>query len=233
MEEKITLGLGDLLHILWKGKWIIIGISLIFASITAFVNLALIKPTYEANVSIVVGQEKDNGKDIMQYNSDSVVMYQKLLKTYASIAESETVVKKTLKDLNISYNYDEYLKYKSSISVIPKADTQILELIVKDGDPKKAVDIANTLTNNFINQAKLTLPVANMKLLDTATLPEKPVKPNKILNTIIAGFIGLLLSSTILILNGVKYQKIKSEDDVEKYLELAVVGMIPKRKNKN
>lgn len=226
MQEKIELDLNEILKIMYKRKLLIGGVTIIIAILTVLINLFVLKPVYEAKVSMVVGQEDIMENIAYAYSSDTVVLSQKLLKTYSEIATSETVLKKTVKDLGLQYDDEEYELFKKKIFVTYKENTQILEISVQDSNPVRAQKIANKLSDNFIEEADEFLPLGEMKLLDKASVPKKAVKPNKTLNVIVATSITFIVASTIILLKDLKQMKIVDEKDVERYLNLKVVGLI-------
>ena len=67
--------------------------------------------------------------------------------------------------------------------------------------------------------------------MDKAVLPDKPVKPNIKLNIAIAFFIGLMASVGLVFVLEYLDRTIKTEEEVEKYLELPVIATIPRYKN--
>ncbi|EGT5631421.1 capsular biosynthesis protein, partial [Clostridium botulinum] len=69
-----------------------------------------------------------------------------------------------------------------------------------------------------------------IELLDKPVIPEKPIKPRKLLNIAIALFMGLLLSAGRAFIQEYMDKTIKTENDIDKYLELPVIAVIPKIK---
>ena len=67
--------------------------------------------------------------------------------------------------------------------------------------------------------------------MDKAVLPDKPVKPNIKLNIAFAFFIGLMASVGLVFVLEYLDRTIKTEEEVEKYLELPVIATIPRYKN--
>jgi len=69
-----------------------------------------------------------------------------------------------------------------------------------------------------------------MHIIDYARIPISPVRPNVLNNTILAGFLGFLLSAMLLSLQLVYYEPIRKQEDVEGELGLPVLGIIPENK---
>lgn len=67
-------------------------------------------------------------------------------------------------------------------------------------------------------------------VVDEASIPRSPVKPNKRTNVAVAGLLGLMLGVGLILLLEFVDHTFKKPDEVERYLNLNVVGTIPKFK---
>ena len=67
----------------------------------------------------------------------------------------------------------------------------------------------------------------DVQVVDTPTLPEKPISPRKGRTLALAALLGLLLSSGYSIAKELMNRTIRTEEDVKNYLGLAVMGSIP------
>lgn len=97
---------------------------------------------------------------------------------------------------------------------------------------KRDVDVTNeiyVMLAKRLEEAKIAeVMVPNeVQVVDEATLPERPVKPRKLLVMAIAGVLGLLVGIGSVVAHAMLYRKIRTAEDVEKELGLPVLGMIP------
>nr|WP_254905182.1 Wzz/FepE/Etk N-terminal domain-containing protein [Clostridium tyrobutyricum] len=218
----MTLDLQDFFYIIKKRLKLIVLITLACAVITGLVSVFLIKPTYEASSSIIVGKPTNNIKT----DNNDVMMYQNLVKTYAQIAQSDSVAKAALNKLNENITLDQFQKM---VSVTPQEGTQILTIKADSKDPNEAAKVVDTMASSFISESKKVFPTGgDIQIMDRAQIPNKPVKPKKTLNVAIAFFLGLIVSVGISFLIEYQDNTIKTEDDIDRYLELPVIGVIPK-----
>ena len=218
----MTLDLKDFFYIIKKRLKLIVLITLACAVITGLVSVFLIKPTYEASSSIIVGKPTNNIKT----DNNDVMMYQNLVKTYAQIAQSDSVAKAALNKLNENITLDQFQKM---VSVTPQEGTQILTIKADSKDPNEAAKVVDTMASSFISESKKVFPTGgDIQIMDRAQIPNKPVKPKKTLNVAIALFLGLIVSVGISFLLEYQDNTIKTEDDIDRYLELPVIGVIPK-----
>lgn len=73
----------------------------------------------------------------------------------------------------------------------------------------------------------------NVQVVDTPTLPEKPVAPRKGRTLILAALFGLLLSGGYTVVRELMNRTVRTEDDVKRYLDLPVMGAIPDEESMN
>lgn len=229
MGEEESFVLGDYIEIISKRKGLIIIITLLAVIITAAVSF-VIPPTYQAKTSVVIGKTASSQNQQTQYSD--VLMYQSLVKTYAQIAQSRNVAKNTAQELQENSNYASITadEISSALTVTPQQDTQIINITIQSKSAEEAKTIADAVTNSFMDEAKRIYPTQDVQVMDSAQMPKSPVKPNKKLNIAIAFALGLMASIGLAFLFEFADNSIKGEKDVEKYLDLPVIGMIPDAK---
>ena len=218
-EEYINIS--EILDALKKRYKIIIAITLAFTIIAALVSFFVIKPKYEVTTKLFIGKEQSKTQD---FNSNDITMYQKLLSTYAEVVTTNDLVEKAIEKGKI----DETVKdVKEGLKVTPRADTQILEISYTGTNKEEAVDIVENITDQFIKESKKLIPNGNIKIIQKAKMPEKPVSPNKKLNILIAFVLGLMVSVGLSLLLEFMDNTYKSKEDLEKTLGIPVLGVIP------
>lgn len=218
-EEYEVIEIREIVEIVKKYIKLLLIVPIIFAILGAAVSIYFIKPVYEASTTLIVSQSKDSDEAM---NKGDVDLSKSLIYTYAEMAKSNTVLDNTKKSLNLSeLNGD-------TITVSPVKDTQILKIAVQNTDSKLATDIANTLVEEFTLEISRITKTENVSVVDFARVPKNPIKPNKVMNTIIAGILGEMLILLIVFLKEYLDNTIKTEKDIEKYLGISVIGIIPK-----
>lgn len=97
---------------------------------------------------------------------------------------------------------------------------------------KRDADVANeiyVMLAKRLEEAKVAeVMVPNeVQVVDWGTLPEKTIKPRKVLIMAIMTLLGLIVGMGTVIIQSLMYRKIRTAEDVEKELGLPVLGMIP------
>ena len=85
----------------------------------------------------------------------------------------------------------------------------------------------NKINEVFTKEAKRITKANDIQVIDKAILPENPIKPNKVMNVLIAFVLGTMIGLFIVFLLEYLDNKIKTTQDIEKHLGLSVIGVIP------
>lgn len=220
MEEQV-ISIEEIFEAL-KKRWKMIAlITIVATAISGVFSFFIIDPVYEASTKLFVGKE-ENSEEV--YNSNDIAMYQKLLKTYSETIKTRDLLTSAIKDSK----YDlEVGAVSSALTVVPVTDTQILQIKYQSKDPKEAEIVLKAISNNFIKTAKELVPNGNVRTIEAVEMPEKPVSPNKKMNIAIAFLLGLMVSVGLVFLLEYLDNTYKTKEELEKDLELPVIGVIP------
>jgi capsular polysaccharide biosynthesis protein len=217
--------LQEYLQILKKRWLLILIITLAAASVSAAVSFFVIKPTYKADISVIIGKTDTNAVGSSQTaNYNDVLMYQKLVKTYSELAKSRTVAEHAINSLGLGITP---AALKEMISVTPKGDTEFLTISVTSKNAEQAMNIANQLAKSLKEVSLNVKKTDNVSILDSALLPTSQASPRPMLNTAIAFFLGLMVSVGLVFLLEYLDSTVKTQDDIEKLLGVPVIGVIP------
>ncbi len=221
MEEQV-ISISEIFEAL-KKRWIlIVSITLVATLISGILSFFVIKPTYETSTKVFIGKEESNQEG---YNTNDIQMYQKLLQTYAETIKTNEVVQAAINSTN---NTDLTVPaVKGALTVTPVSDTQILQIKYQNKNPEVAKEILEGITNEFVILAKELVPNGNVRVIEAVQLPEDPVAPNKKMNVAIAFLLGLMVSVGLVFLIEYLDNTFKSKEELERELDIPVVGIIP------
>lgn len=221
MEEMEIIDLREYIEVIRKRFWIIVMITVIAVATSGIISYFVLEPVYEVSTTLMVGKAQ-NSEQMIEYSD--VLLSQKLVKTYGEIGKSRAVAKEVIKNLNLDLTPAQF---KGKISVNAVGDTEIIMIKVQDVNLRVAVSIANNLTTVFKKNVIKIMKVDNVQIIDEAEIPKGPIKPKPVLNMVIAGFVGIMVGLGITFLLEYLDNTIKTPYDVEKYLELPIIGTIP------
>lgn len=220
MEE--TIDLKEYFYIIKKRAWIIALITVTAMIASGIISFFLLSPVYETKTTLIVNTEQVNETNTI--TGDQLNVTQKLTLTYGEIIKSRTVIDEVIQALNLDMEYGEVSKM---ITVSPVKDTQIIAITVQDTNPQRAADIANTIPRVFTKEVKRITKANSVEVIDKAVVAENPIKPNKIMNIAIAGVLGVMIGLFIIFVLEYMDNKIKTPQDIEKHIELPILGVIP------
>ncbi|MCR1849947.1 YveK family protein [Paraclostridium sordellii] len=221
MEE--TIDLREYFHIIKKRAWMIALITILAMVTSGIISFFVLSPVYEADTTLIVNTEQSKETNNM-ITGDQLNVTQKLTLTYGQIIKSRTVLDSVIKKLDLNTDY-EVLEKK--IAVSPVKDTQIMSVTVQDTNPEEARDIANAIPKIFTKEVKRITKANSVEVIDKAITPEEPVKPSKVMNIAIAAVLGFMISMGIVFTLEYMDNKIKSPQDIEKYIDLPILGVVP------
>ena len=222
-EEVIKIEyLVDILIKRWK---FILLITLTTTILSIIISFFIIPPKYEASTKMFIGKEdsKIQGKE-QNYNDSDVQMYQKLLKTYSEVIQTNDLVEKAVDIESLGLKAKDIFK---NLEVIPRADTQIIEIKYTNKEKMLARDILDSITTEFIKTSSQLIPNSNIKIIESVKIPNNPVNSNKFINIAVAFLLGLMISIGISFLLAVIDNTLKNKEQMEKVLQLPVLGIIP------
>lgn len=223
-EDMIEIDLRDYLRIIKKRGWIIAAITLIAIITSAVISFGFLTPIYSTGATLMVirqgGQEQ--AADV-EYSD--LMANRQLVKSFGEIVKSRTVAQRVVKNLSLDMTPEALL---NQVEVNYRQQTEIVQISVENSDPKLARDIANSFAYGVIQRVQEVMGVDVLRIIDLAVVPQAPIKPRPQLNIAIAALLGLMVSVGIVFLMEYFDNTIKTTNDVERYLELPVIGMIPK-----
>ena len=220
MEEQV-INISEIIDAV-KKRWKIIALTTVVATlISGIFSFFIISPTYEASTKVFIGKEESSMEN---YNYNDITMYQKLLKTYSELIKTKDLINRAITNSEYELKVEEVFK---DVSVTTVADTQMLKIAYRSTSPKIAKNMLENITNEFIATAQELVPNGNVRVLESVELPKNPVAPNKTMNIAIAFILGMMVGFGIVFLLEYLDNTYKNKEQLEKDLDIPVLGVIP------
>lgn len=224
MEAEIDL---RQLWVIIKKRWLLlVTLPLLAALISGVISFYILKPVYQSSTTLIVGKKANDMEEqsaTLLLENNVLAANRQLAKTYGEIAKSRTVREQVITELGLGLTAEQL---HSQINVSQVEDTEILELTVTDTDPQLAADIANVTVQKFFAAVIEIKKIDSVSIIDKAVAPTCPVKPNKLINIVIAFMVGLMAAFGSSILLEYLDNTIKSSQEAEELLGLSVLGVI-------
>lgn len=233
-QDEIEIDLLELLRVLWSKIGYVILAALALGLLMVLVSKAFMKPQYESTTKMYVLSKQDSST----VTSGDLQASSLLTKDYAELIQSRQVVETVIAQLNLDLTYEEFLK---KITVTTQNDTRILSITVKDEDPYVASQMADAIRVAASEHIQNVMNTEAVNVVDEANIPDEPVSPNIMKNGLIGAIAGAFIAIVIIIIVYLTNDTIQTSEDVERYLGVSTLGMIPlaegqkksKKKNKN
>ena len=216
-----TIDLLEVLNAVRQHLLAVILATVILAAAGFGISKFLITPQYEASALMIVNTRQDITSNV---TSDQINSATKLVSTYSIIIKSDTVLQQVIDNLGLSLAYQQLA---SRVTVSAVDDTQVMKVTVKSDNPEWARQVCEQITVVSPDVILESVEAGSVKVISSAAVNPTPVSPNVGRNTMMGGVLGLVISVGIILLAVLLDNKIHTEDDIAKYLDLAVVGVIP------
>lgn len=114
---------------------------------------------------------------------------------------------------------------EEQISLLP-AREQGLVKVMRDASVSQEIYVMLAKRYEEARISEVMEPT-DVQIIDTAIAPEKPIKPKKLLNTVIAAILGLFTGVGLAFALEYLNKTVRTSEDVQHYLDLPVLGSIP------
>lgn len=221
-NQAVEIDVFAMLKTLWKRKFSIVLVALVFAIAAFGYSAFLAKKEYQSTSRIYVVSRQNQDNNALTNSDLQAGSY--LVKDYREIILSQNVLTQAIEELKLDMTPVELSK---KISVSVPTDTRILSITAKDGDPKEAARIANGLRNVAAEKIISVTKVSDVTTLDEAEVPQLPSSPN-IRRNVLLGFIaGAGLMVVLMVVVEVLDDRVKRPEDVEELMGFTLLGVVP------
>jgi capsular polysaccharide biosynthesis protein len=183
--------------------------------------------TYTSTTTLYVGS-RSLDTDPRAVSGDRVAGFDRLIKTFTSMLTSESIARDAISRANVNRSATSV---EANISAVQVENTNLIRVSVTDNDRSAARDLANGVAGAFEEELNEFEPrdaqSQIVSVFQRAGLPGTPDPTNLLRNLGLAFIVGLVLAGgTVALLEHLDIT-LRSSEDVERRLELPVLGVIP------
>lgn len=219
-NEEVEIDLRQIFSVILSKIVVIILVGVIFGLVALIGSKMLIKPTYESTTSLYVLNRQSQGTTTYSDLQSST----QLTQDYIVLVTSRSVTEKVISELKLDMTNEELVKM---INVNTPTNTRVLEITVSSHDQKQAKEIADKVADVSADSIGQIMQTEKVTRIDAAQLPEKPVSPDVVKNGIIAVLLGIIIATAVVIVRFVMNDRINTSEDIEKYLGISTLALIP------
>lgn len=220
-SNEIEFDLLEIVHIVFGRLWIVLGVGFVTALICFSVSAYVLDPVFESTTKIYILNKTDNST--VTYTD--VQMGTQLTKDYAELISSRYVLEKVIEELSLEdMEYEDLMK---KVSVNTPVDTRVVSITVEHTDPELAMRIANCIREVAGEHIQNVMDIEAVNVVETANMPIEKSGPSVLKWTLAGGIVGVFLACAVILILFLLDDTIKSSEDVEKYLGVSTLAMIP------
>ena len=217
----VEIDLLEIISILLNRFWVSFGAALLAAAAGFMISKFVLTPTFESTTKIYILNKSEN--TTVTYSD--VQMGTQLTKDYAELINSRYVLETVIGQLSLpEMEYKDLLK---KVSVHTPTDTRIVSITVTDYDPQQAQNIANCIREVAGEHIQNVMDIEAVNVVEEANLPTVKAGPSVVKWTAVGGILGVFLVCAVILIHYLLDDSIKSSEDVEKYLGLSTLALIP------
>ena len=226
-DDIIEINLGELFAVLLGRAFLIISAGVFFAMAGLFVSKFVMHPVYDSTTKIYILNKEEN--QTVTYSD--VQISTQLTQDYAELIKSRYVIEEVIQRLNLmEMDYEDLSRV---LKVDTPSDTRIVSITARDEDPLRAMQIANCIREVASEHIANVMDIDAINVAETANVPIEKSGPSVARWTVISGLLGAVIIAFFAILEYLLDDTIKSNDDVERYLGLSTLALVPMTTEEN
>lgn len=226
-NDEIEIDLLELFLALKRKFWIILFITILGGGIAGAFSKFVITPQYKSTAMVYILSKETTLTSLADLQIGS-----QLTKDYSVIVTSRPVLEDVVEKLELNVIDPEftYKDLEEKITIENPKDTRILSITAEDPDPQMAKAIADAVAETSSSYIGDIMEMIPPKMIEDGEVPLEKSSPSNSKNALIGALGGFVLVCGIIVMEVLMNDTIRTEDDVDKYLGLTVLAMVPARK---
>jgi capsular exopolysaccharide synthesis family protein len=178
---------------------------------------ATLPPVYRASTSLLV-KDRDSG-------GDTGFADEYLTETYKELLTKRPVIEAAVQPFGLD---PREVEKHIEVRLVPK--TPLIMVAVEASDPRVAMELANGIVVAFLETSRDStgIRVRDLVVVEPASLPQKPISPQRLRITLVMTILGILAASGVVFLVEYLDDTIESVEDVHHGLSLPTLAVIPR-----
>ncbi|MDR1766228.1 MAG: polysaccharide export protein [Lachnospiraceae bacterium] len=218
-NDEIEIDLRTLLLELKAKALLIALITVVSAALAFWYSAFVLQPVYTSSTMVYV-----LNKETTLTSLTDLQLGTQLTKDYKVLIVSRPVLDAVVDHLGLGIDYETM---KGMVTIDNPTDTRILSISIEHTDPVMAKTIADELADVSCARIAEIMNVETPKVVEAAYLPLAKSGPSVTRYTALGAAAGAAVSIFLIALMFLLNETIASEEDVEKYLGLGTLAVIP------
>lgn len=218
--EDAEIDLKELAMVLFGKAWIIL-LAGVLAAIFGFAYTQfMVTPLYQSTSTVYIINKQGEGS----MTSSDISSATNLVKDFAVLAVEQGILDNVIEALGLDMTAGQL---KSSISVSNPDGTRILKFTVSNADPELAKQIVDELVTTSASHLKEVMNLAEVNVSNEGSVAKNPYNISTKRNVVLGFLLGAFLACAVILVLYFLDDTFKAPEDVEKYLGLSTLGILP------
>ena len=219
------------LSVLRSRLWLIVVATLLAGGTGFFLSSST--AIYQARSTLYVGSQ-NVAESTNELSTDRIAALTSYILTFSKMIDSEPIASQALRELDLDLRAKDVVK---DTEVRLEPGTQLLYIDVRNEEATTAQALSNALADAFVEAVQEfepaagdpegTVPQLPAYVFERAQLPTDPEPNDQIRTVLFATIFGLVGGAALAFLLDYLDVSVRSAADVERRLELPVLGVIP------
>lgn len=219
--DEMEIDLLELLAALRRKLWLILLAAVIGGGIAGAFSKFVLTPQYTSTAMMYILSQETTLTSLADLQIGS-----QLTKDYEVIVRSRPILEDVIQNLGLNMSHQDLEK---KISINNPTDTRILSISVTDPDPVMAKTIVDEVANASSEYIGDIMEMIPPKMIEDGEVPQQKSSPSNSRNAMLGAMLGIVLVCGITVLGVVLNDTIQTEEDIEKYLGISVLALVPER----
>lgn len=224
-EQEYEIDLKEIAIAILDRIWIVISVGIACALLTGIITKVFITPMYTSTTKLYVINKQNSENNITYTDLQTGNL---LTNDYIIQVKGTKVLSKVISELNLTDTEDELA---SRITVSNPENSRFIVISVSDKDPVVAQQIASCVAKVSSDVVKEVMDLEKVNVAEEANLPLEESSPNLKKNVLLGGAAGVFVSLLLIVVFYLLNDRIRTPEDVKRYLGLNTLGQIPVLEN--
>ena len=224
-EDESEIDLLEIAYMLWKKLWLILIVTIAGFILAGMYTVFCIQPTYKSTSVLYIISKSTTLASVADLDLGT-----KLAGDYEILIKSRPTLEQVIENLDLDMTPGQL---KKCVTTENPSNTHMMNITVTYTNPEMATKIANELATVTQERVPAVMAQDQPRIAEEAVVPTSKSAPNTKKNCMIGAMIGFVLICAILIVRFLMDNTIRTEEDVEHYLGLTTLALIPNEENKS
>ncbi len=224
-EQEYEIDLKEIAIAILDRIWIVISVGIACALLAGIITKVFITPMYTSTTKLYVINKQNSENNITYTDLQTGNL---LTNDYIIQVKGTKVLSQVISELNLTDTEDELA---SRITVSNPENSRFIVISVSDKDPVVAQQIASCVAEVSSDVVKEVMDLEKVNVAEEANLPLEKSSPNLKKNVLLGGAAGVFVSLLLIVVFYLLNDRIRTPEDVKRYLGLNTLGQIPVLEN--